>query len=315
VKAGFVQIEFGKYEEGLLTGKVRGSDTTVSRPLSELTPTDLVALVDKRINRSDKAAQLEIATFLDRSPKVSPQAVQTRFERAGAKGAEVAERKNLRELHLIEQEVARNNLGAALAQIEQLTGAASKSKTAALARKLRDDLPARIPWRTIGKQTWDTSVPGEHMASGGKMPGSYLISPAEYGNFLLTLEWKTTSDLAQGGVYFHYKNAGDLRKNAFKIHLAADYATRESPDKFATGSLFGIKAPTTNAVKLNGQWNSLSLRVEDNRVQAIVNGAVVLDTPATLKTIAPRGFVCLDGEFPGITYRKVLVYELPSAKK
>ena len=313
VKAGSVQIEFEKYEEGQIAGKVRGSDKTVSRPLSELAPTDLVALVDKRVNRADKAAQLEIATFLDRSPKVSPQAVQTRFERAGAKGTEVAERKSLRELHLIEQEIARNNLGAALAQIEQLIAAAPKSKTAAQAKKLRDDLPARIQWQPIGKQTWDLSVPGEQMASGSKMPGAYLISPVEYRNFLLSLEWKTTSDLAQGGVFFHYKNAGDLRKNAFKIHLAGDYAVRESPDKFATGSLFGIKAPTANKVKLNGQWNTLLLRVEENRVQATVNGVVVLDTPASLPTISPVGFVCLDGEFPGITYRKVLVYELPKS--
>src|SRR5258708_39727510 len=105
-----------------------------------------MAVLGKRVNRPDTAAELVIATFLDRSPKVSPQAVQTRFERAGTKGAEVAERKNLRELHLIEQEVARNNLGAALVQIEQLIGAAPKSKTAAQAKKLRDDLPARIQW-------------------------------------------------------------------------------------------------------------------------------------------------------------------------
>ncbi|HEY2253791.1 MAG TPA: family 16 glycoside hydrolase [Planctomycetaceae bacterium] len=320
VKAGSVQLEFAKYEEGEISGKVKGSDKTVSRSLAEFAPTDLVALVDKRAERSDKAAQLEIATFLDRSPKVSPQAVQTRFERAGAKGKEVAERKNLRQLRLIEQEVARNNLGAALSQISQLIDAFPKSKAADQARKLRDELPARIQWRAVGKQTWDTSVPGEHAVTGSKTPGSYLMSPIEYRNFLLTLEWKTTSDLAQGGIYFHFrgagsKDSGDLRKNAFKIHLAGDWTTRDSPDKFATGSLFTVKAPSKNAVKLNGQWNTLSLRVEDNRVQAVVNGVAVLDTPASLPTVPAAGFVCLDGEFPGISYRKVLVYEVPPPGK
>ncbi len=231
VKAGSVQIEFAKYAEGQLSGKVKGSDKTVSRSLAELAPADLVALVDKRADRADKAAQLEIATFLERSPKVSPQAVQARFEKAGNKGKEAAERKNLRQLRLIEQEVARNNLGTALIQISQLTDTSPRSKVADQARKLRDDLPAKITWRAIGRQTWDASVPGEHTASGTKMPGSYLISPIEYGNFLLTLEWKTTSDLSQGGVYFHFRESGDVRKNAFKIHLAGDWTTRENPDQ------------------------------------------------------------------------------------
>jgi len=57
------------------------------------------------------------------------------------------------------------------------------------------------------------------------------------------------------------------------------------------------------------------LRVEQNRVQAVVNGVAVLDTPASLPTVAPSGFVCLDGEFSGISYRKVLVYELPTSGK
>lgn len=135
-----------------------------------------------------------------------------------------------------------------------------------------------------------------------------------------TLEWKTTSDTDQGGVYFHYKNAGlkdsgDLRKNAFKIQLAGDYSIRNTPDKFATGGLFGIKGPTSNAVKPNGQWNTLVLRVAENRVNAAVNGIEVLDTPASLRNIAPLGFICLDGEFPGISYRKMLVYELPQPLK
>ena len=97
--------------------------------------------------------------------------------------------------------------------------------------------------------------------------------------------------------------------------FAGDYSIRNTPDKFATGGLFGIKGPTSNAVKPNGQWNTLVLRVAENRVNAAVNGIEVLDTPASLRNIAPLGFICLDGEFPGISYRKMLVYELPQPLK
>ncbi len=310
VRAGSVQLEFGKYEDGVFTGKVRGSEKTASRTISELTPIDLVTLVDKKAARNDEAAQLEIATFLALSPKASQQLVNSRLERAGEKGKEVLERQLLRKLHLVEQEIARENVGIGLQLIDQLVAAAPKSKTAGKARALRDDLPARIVWTPIGPQTWDMSVPAEYAATGKKAPGGYLISPAEYRNFVLTLEWKTDRDTAQGGVYFHYKRGGELRKNAFKIHVASDHAIRGNPDRYSTGSLFGIKGPRSNQVKPTGQWNTLVLRVVGDRVQATVNGGEVLDTPASDPNIPPQGHICLDGEFGGITYRKVLVYEL-----
>jgi hypothetical protein len=311
VKAGAIQIEFENYADGVISGKTKGSGKPVSKPIADFGPLDLVGLVEKRIDRSDEAAQLEIATFLAQSGKVSAQQLQSRLDRAGAKGKEFAERTHERRLHLIEQELARDNVGVALQQIEQLVSSAPKSRSASKARELHEGLYSRIAWNKVGKQTWDSPAPGEFATTGPKSPGSHLGAPSEYRNFLLTLEWKTAGDTAQGGVYFRYKNAGELRKNAFKIHLIGDYAVRNQPDKFSTGSLFGIKAPRANPVKPNGEWNTLVLRVEGERVQVTINGTPVLDTPATSKDVAPRGSVCLDGEFTGITYRKVLVYELP----
>jgi hypothetical protein len=312
LRAGSIQMEFGKYADGVFSGKVKGSEKSVSRTVAELTPVDLVTLVDKKAARTDEGAQLEIGTFLAMSPKASQQLVNSRLDRAGDKGKEVLERQLLRKLHLVEQEIARENIGLALQLIDQLVAAAPKSKTAREARTLRDGLPARISWAPIGPQTWDSSVAMEYAASGGKAPGAYLISPAEYGDFVLTLEWKTNRDTAQGGVYFHYKRGGELRKNAFKIHIASDHAIRANPDRFSTGSLFGIKGPRSNPVKPTGEWNTLVLRVEGDRVKATVNGGEVLDTPVSDPNIPPVGYICLDGEFGGITYRKAVVYELPA---
>jgi hypothetical protein len=311
IRAGSIQIEFAKYEDRTFFGKVRGSDKAVSRTFIDLTPADFVALVDKRADRNDAAAQLEIGTFLAQFPKVSPQLVSSRLDRAGEKGKEVLERQILRKLHLVEQEIARDNFGAGLQLLDKTIASASKLKAASQARELRDSLPARLTWTPVGPQTWNMSVPGEFTASSRKAPGAYLVSAAEYGNFVLTLEWKTESDAAQGGVYFRYKRGGDLRKNAFKIQFASDHAIRATPDRFSTGSLFGIKGPKTNTVRPTGEWNTLALRVEGDRVRATVNGVEVLDTPATDSNIGPSGYVCLDGEFGGIAYRKVLVYELP----
>lgn len=314
VKAAGFQLEFTSYADGRLTGKVRGSDKSVTRSLFELAPGDLVALVDKRVDRNDEAAQLEIATFLSQFPKVSPQLVQVRFERAGPSGKEAADRRELRVVHGIEQEIARDNLGVALQQIDQLVASAPKSKAAAQARELRDNLYKKVAWRQVGRQSWNMATPGEFATTGKKAPGAYLATPGEFRNFLLTLEWKTADETSAGGVYFHYRS-GDLRKNAFKLHLAGDYAIRNNPDRFATGSLLGIKAPKSNAVKPNGEWNTLTLRVEAENVKAAINGVDVLETIASAKSVPAEGMICLDGEFSGISYRKVLVYELPAPKK
>ena len=50
-------------------------------------------------------------------------------------------------------------------------------------------------------------------------------------------------------------------------------------------------------------------------MQVTINGVEVLDRPVTSKDVPASGLVCLDGEFPGITYRKVLVYELPALRE
>jgi len=48
-------------------------------------------------------------------------------------------------------------------------------------------------------------------------------------------------------------------------------------------------------VRPTGEWNTLTLRVEQDRVQATVNGIAVLDTPVSDPNIGPAGYVCLDG--------------------
>ena len=314
VRAGSVQVVFESYEDGAFLGKVRGSDKELSRPLKGLAPADLVALIDQHAARSDEQAQFEIGTFLAISPKVSPQFVTSRLDRAGTRGKYVIERQHLRKLHVIEQEIARGNLGVGLQLIDQLLSAAPKSNAAAQARELRDQMPAKIEWTPVGSQMWDSAIPGDHTAIGAKSPNSYLIAPTEYGNFVVTLEWKTSQQTAQGGVFFHFRKGGDLRRNAFKIHFANDFAIRDNPDRFSTGSLFGIKGPRRNMVKAAGEWNTLVLRVEATRVRATINSVEVLDTPVSDANIGSQGYICLDGEFGGITYRKVVVYELPGSR-
>jgi hypothetical protein len=312
IKSGASQIEFESFELGVVAGKTKGNGKPVNKPIAEFAPTDLVGVVDKRVDRQDAAAQIEIATFLLHSPKVSAPALQSRLDRAGERGKELAERASARTLYLIEQEIARNNIGVAIDRINKLVAAAPKSRSSQQARDLSQSLYTRISWTKVGNQAWESPTAGEFITAGTKSPGAILVAPDEYRNFLLELEWKTAGETSQGGVYFHYNDRGNLRKNAYKIHLIGDFAQRQQPDKFSTGSLFGSQAPQSNPVKPNGDWNTLSLRVEEDRVRVKINGVDVLESHLESKDVPARGLVCLDGEFTGISYRKVLLYELVS---
>ncbi len=161
----------------------------------------------------------------------------------------------------------------------------------------------------------DPRASGDLRHGDAKSAESFLLCEDEFGDFQLTLEWKSVGPAAQGGVYFRYGGVGPLRDNAYKVHLANDASLRANPDKYATGALLGSVPPLVNAVKAEGEWNTLEMRVVDGKLSVKVNGTVAQkDTPLEKVKFPARGKVLVDGEFPGMTYRKVLCFELPKGK-
>ena len=96
---------------------------------------------------------------------------------------------------------------------------------------------------------------------------------------------------------------------AHKIHLSNDAG--KGADQYSSGSLFGEDGPRENAVNPSGEWNTLEIKVVDKKVTVSINGKKVLETQATKETVPESGFVGLDGFAGGITYRKILLSELP----
>ena len=124
----------------------------------------------------------------------------------------------------------------------------------------------------------------------------------------LKLEWKTTAATGQGGVFFRYSGQGEFYASSFKIQLSNDFGIPR--EMHGTGSLFGIEAPTTNAVKKQGEWNTLVIRVQAEKVEVTINSRPVLKTSAIKAEIPIKGHIALDGVAGGITYRKILLTEL-----
>jgi hypothetical protein len=314
IRVGGAIVSFESFTDGAIVYSARGKE--LRKTLLEMSPTELAAIVEARSDKSDPQLPWQTVAWLMCVPeRVPASSLQSRLAKAGVAGRTHGDRERQRELRLIEQELARDNIGPALRRIDALVAKAPQSESATRALALREELPARQKWRPVGGQEWTLEPPGTYATGSQKDADSFLLCDDEFGDFQLTLEWKSVGPAAQGGVYFWYGGVGSLRENAYKVHLANDAALRANPDRFATGALLGSVHPSTNAVKAEGEWNTLEVRVANRKLSVKVNGTLVQkETPLEKVKIPTRGKVLIDGEFPGITYRKVLCFELPGGK-
>jgi hypothetical protein len=307
VRIGTLRLEVSGFEDGELIGK-RG-DTEVRRKLTELSSTELSGIVDAGVEKEDEQAHYRYGVLLAYDSKAIERARDQRFERCTDLAATFRERIAKRKLAQALAELERTNFGNGVGFLKETKALAAGTPVAAEAQKLEEELYGYVKWRTVGPRKWQIEG-NSYEADNDRANDSLLASQKEYRNFELSLEWKTLDTLtAQGGVFFHYPGRGELVDLAHKIHLSND--SGKGADQYSSGSIFGEDGPRENAVKPSGEWNTLEIEVVDKKVTVTINGKKVLETEATKETVPDRGLVCLDGFAGGITYRKILLSELP----
>ena len=307
-KIGPSKLEFVEFTDGILTGR-RGT-AVVKRPYKELAPSDLSGLFDRLHKGPEPEPQHRFATFMAYDKQAAERNLRARAEKAGELGTALMDRRARRRLFLGQAEFDRKNYGVGasyLLEAEQLAEPGSTIRKEVDA--LQATLLALVKWEPRGKRPWDIAD-GVYKASLQRFENSMLISSLPFENFELKLEWMCEDAAqAQGGVYFHYAGTGDIYENSYKIHVANDPGIR--PDSYSSGSLFGISSASLNAVKKSGEWNTLNIKVVSEKVTVLINGKQVLRTDLGSTKIPKKGFVGLDGGIGGVTYRKVILSELP----
>lgn len=131
------------------------------------------------------------------------------------------------------------------------------------------------PWRIengvlygLGKRTW-------------------IISPREYGDFVLKLETKITTR-ANGGIGLRFPTEGDPAYKAMEIQVVDSgvyYGGSSRPNQ-RTGSIYDEIAPSKDVVKPVGQWNSWEITARGSRVKVVLNGTTIIDADLSLETKA-----------------------------
>lgn len=308
LRFGSLVVDFEKYAAGVLTAKARTK--SVDKPLRELDAAALLALAEPVLDLAQPADAFRAAVFLTLVADGASSRQQQLQDAAGPLATEFIERRASREAALAQQELDRENIPAALDRIQKLEQQYPQSQSAQGAAALREGLYERTAWRMVGGRNWERGPWGEFIAGESRSVGAHLQSPEPLSDFSLTLEYRTTSANGQGGIYFGYTGAGRLADNARKIQLSNDVGV--NPDLYCTGALFGNTAPTINAAKPQGEWNTLVLNVRGPRVQVAINGREVLSTTFTTDLEPAPGYVGLDGATGGIGYRKVILSTQPA---
>jgi hypothetical protein len=307
LRIGSANVEFEKFAEGVITAKARSS--TIEKPLVELDAAVLVSLAEKVLDLEQPAEALRPLVFLEYAGDGTSSRRDALLTASGALGAEFQEHIAARELALAEQELARENISAALARLAVLEQSYSTSAAASRADALREALYVRTQWQMRGGRTWRTGPSGEFAADAGRVDNAILISPTMLEDFTLSLEYRTTAANGQGGIHFKYSGEGRLDVDPLKIQLSNDAGVK--PDRFSTGALFSRNAPTVNATKPEGEWNTLELTVIGNRLTLHINGQRVLNTSFLLGEHPESGYLALDGIGGGISYRKIILSDQP----
>ena len=103
-----------------------------------------------------------------------------------------------------------------------------------------------------------------------KTPGGIIWSKKKFGDFQISLEYKT-SEKANSGLFFR-TNPKNPVQGGFEIQIASPGLYN---GKHIVGSLYDAKEPSKAAGKPDGEWNKMVLICKGSLIQVNLNGEPV----------------------------------------
>ena len=190
--------------------------------------------------------------------------------------------------------------------------------------------------------------------AGSEAPGEkHLWSEREYGDFVLTLDWRITSTPYVNPNVPIIRMDGSHKKNAEGRDIRIPVPDSDSgvylrgSDKaqvniwawpVGSGEVYGYRTdakmpaevragvtPRRNADRNIGEWNTFEITMRGSRLTVVLNGVTVIED-ADLPGIPPRGRIALqhhgarkNGEWTSppslVQFRNISIRELPGARQ
>jgi hypothetical protein len=106
--------------------------------------------------------------------------------------------------------------------------------------------------------------------------GGYLYyNQEQFKNFELSLEFKHEAK-ANSGVFFRWTDLNDPVQTGIEIQIYDTYG-RQPATTHCCGAVYDLQAPTHNACKPAGEWNTMILYTKDNIIRITLNGEQIVD--------------------------------------
>ena len=153
-----------------------------------------------------------------------------------------------------------------------------------------------------------------------------LATREQYGDFELELEWKVTPGANSGIIYRAPAGVGEVWKFAPEYQILDDATHRDGrTPNTATGSLFGLIAPTNKVLRPAGEFNSTRIVARGSHVEHWLNGTKILETDLSRPDLqrvarqrfektewgtAPRGHIVLQHLGSEVSFRNIRVQRL-----
>ncbi|MEM8873055.1 MAG: family 16 glycoside hydrolase [Planctomycetota bacterium] len=139
-------------------------------------------------------------------------------------------------------------------------------------------------WHNVNSEdisgAWAATEAGElHLQWAG---GGDIVTDETYGDFELSLEWKISEGGNSGIFYRGVETPGEpIFTTALEMQVLDDQRhgdAKNGRDRWA-GALYALYAvPDPSPANPAGQWNHAIVRLKDNQLTHILNGAVILET-------------------------------------
>ena len=156
-----------------------------------------------------------------------------------------------------------------------------------------------------------TVADGEIRCNGKPLTFGFLRLDRKLCDFELSAEFKPEKG-ANSGIGIRtvpYRGVRQTRPSfaAYEIQLQDDAG--KPADEHCSGSLYRYVAPTENAIKPAGEWNTVLVRCTGPRIEIMLNGRPVQDVDqskiAEIKDKPLCGYVCLQNHGSPVAFRNV----------
>jgi hypothetical protein len=123
-------------------------------------------------------------------------------------------------------------------------------------------------WNIIGDANWEV-VEGAVQATRG---AGFLVSPASYGDFQVTVEFWVNED-ANSGVFIRCSDPKMITAmNAYEVNI---FDKRPDP-AYRTGAIVNVAKPAS-MVNAGGRWNTFDITAQGPKMTVTLNGVRTVD--------------------------------------